>query len=124
MVGRQQQHMPKQGQGQGRHDWIVDDRILGCGPLRPRGVAAVWKVNSKIKTTSRRPRPNAVLAKKSEGEEPASVQLLDGSDEGVAAAATVVAAAQASIAVQQVVKPRGSESLLRTTLRYALKGAP
>merc|ERR1712224_494539 len=39
-------YVPKSGPS--RHDWVVDDRILGCGPLRPRGVSEVWKVKMKL----------------------------------------------------------------------------
>jgi hypothetical protein len=105
---------------------MVDDRILGCGPLRPRGVAAQWTVNAKLGTCrprSKQTTKNQATASARSVAAPIGVStLLDGSEDAVAVASTVVTAAKASVATSPPV--RGADSLLRTTLRYALKGTP
>merc|ERR1712232_185530 len=92
-----------------KHDWVVGDRILGCGPLRPRGAAENWNHTSAHAKTypRRRDKPST-----KEEETPSVSPLLDGSDNGVVEAAT------ASVPSSPPV--RGADSLLRTTLRYAL----
>lgn len=112
------QHVQKESKCS-KHDWVVGDRILGCGPLRPRGSAENWNHTSAHAKSypRRRDKPST----KEQGS-PSVSPLLDGSDDAVVAASTVVEAAKATVSTSPPV--RGADSLLRTTLRYALKGAP
>lgn len=100
-----------------RDDWVVDDRILTSG----HHTQQIWTVRHTTPAYSRQRLPKVTMG--DHGLQSAPVpSLLDGSDNAVAAASTVVDAAKALVAPSPPL--RGNDSLLRTTLRYALKGAP